>query len=219
MRQRQWVLMSAPSAVSGGCRFHGGCRPRWMESLGSTPSANDFRASAREGGNSPATTEQDHIAPPYWQSHQRHDSTVSYTSIRNLRPSAIRLEDHTEEASEQNKALWAKHVSIDDHVIVKGNSTGFGAYVVWNCTIETLDGGPMTIMKRYSEFDELRQNLLLSFPLSEAAIPELPSKSVISRFRTKFLEKRKAGLSHFLNCVLLNPEFSASPVLKNFLFS
>jgi hypothetical protein len=131
----------------------------------------------------------------------------------------ITLEDHTDEGSEQCKALWAKHVTIDDYVIVSGNAPAVGAYVVWNCTVETLDGGPMKIMKRYSEFDELRRKLERTFPHAGVAMPPLPPKSVISRFRPRFLERRKAGLAYFLNCVLLNPEFSGSPVLKEFLFS
>jgi hypothetical protein len=59
-----------------------------------------------------------------------------------------------------------------------------------------------------------------------------------ARFRPRFLERRKAGLSYFLkyvshivpiatprycltifSCILLNPEFAGSPVLKEFLFS
>lgn len=97
----------------------------------------------------------------------------------------------------------------------------------------------MNIRKRYSEFDEFRSRLILSFPNSEAAVPPLPPKSVISKFRPTFLEKRRAGLQYFLklvliipqlnlsvlttlcyrSCILLNPEFSGSPVLKDFLFS
>ncbi|KAI9811344.1 MAG: PX domain-containing protein ypt35 [Pycnora praestabilis] len=157
------------------------------------------------------------IPPPYWQ-HQRAGSYASVESTRPARSAGITLEDHTEESSDQCGALWAKSVSIDDHVIVSGSRTGVGAYVVWNCTVETLDGGPMVIRKRYSEFDELRAKLFKTFPNSEASMPPLPPKSVISKFRPKFLEKRREGLSYFLNCVLLNPEFSGSPVLKEFLF-
>jgi hypothetical protein len=76
------------------------------------------------------------VVPPYWQRHRRHVSSIS---IDPSRPSPIRLEDHTVEGSEQAKALWAKHVSIDDYVIVSGNAPGVGAYVVWSCTVETLD--------------------------------------------------------------------------------
>lgn len=56
----------------------------------------------------------------------------------------------------------------------------------------------MNIRKRYSEFDEFRHQLVLTFPGFEAAVPEIPPKSVISKFRPKFLEKRRAGLQYFL---------------------
>lgn len=56
----------------------------------------------------------------------------------------------------------------------------------------------MTIRKRYSEFDGFRRRLVQSFPGFKTAIPELPPKSVISKFRPRFLEKRRAGLQYFL---------------------
>jgi hypothetical protein len=56
----------------------------------------------------------------------------------------------------------------------------------------------MNICRRYSEFDDLRQRLVQTFPGFEAAVPVLPPKSVISKFRPKFLEKRRAGLQYFL---------------------
>ncbi|OCK80957.1 PX domain-containing protein [Lepidopterella palustris CBS 459.81] len=207
-----------------------------MESADSETRANGNASLPREDGGKPATTSasDSHIVIPlYWQRHQRNDSSLSYASLDIGRPPPITLEDHTQEGSDQCKALWARHVTIDDYVIVSGNAPGVGAYVVWNCTVETLDGGPMKIMKRYSEFDELRRKLVKTFPHAGAAMPPLPPKSVISRFRPRFLERRKAGLSYFLKyvpypssaspaslgCVLLNPEFSGSPVLKEFLFS
>ncbi|KAG0651776.1 PX domain-containing YPT35 [Hyphodiscus hymeniophilus] len=162
---------------------------------------------------SPVTT------PPYWvQSHQRTPSTISVESIA---AGAITLEDNTSAEDPKNKACWAKSVYIEDHVVINGNygrKTGIGAFVVWNITVDTLRGSSFRIRKRYSEFDDLRCKLLQTFPNSTAAMPPLPPKSVISKFRPKFLENRRAGLQYFLNCILLNPEFSGSPVLKEFLF-
>lgn len=104
-------------------------------------------------------------------------------------------------------------------------------------------GSYMNIRKRYSEFDDFRRKLTQSFPNFRAAVPELPPKSALFKFRPKFLEKRRAGLQYFLkygktqqlflcapcsyirltqsfcSCILLNPEFSGSPVLKDFLFA
>lgn len=64
----------------------------------------------------------------------------------------------------------------------------------------------MNIRKRYSEFDALRHRLMKSFPNFDAAVPSLPPKSVISKFRPKFLEKRRAGLQYFLKYVLMREE-------------
>lgn len=59
-------------------------------------------------------------------------------------------------------------------------------------------GSYMNIRKRYSEFDDLREKLVTSFPNFEAAVPPLPPKSVISKFRPRFLDKRRSGLQYFL---------------------
>lgn len=90
-----------------------------------------------------STEDEQQVVPPYWRrhSHQRSDSTFSAT-LDNHRPTPIRLEDHTEDDSEQSKVLWARHVTIDDYVIVSGSAPGVGAYVVWNCTVETINVCP-----------------------------------------------------------------------------
>ncbi|EEA22099.1 hypothetical protein TMatcc_008475 [Talaromyces marneffei ATCC 18224] len=161
------------------------------------------------------------VVPPYWR-HQRVLSRASLASSVDTYPSsnpAITLEDHTVDPNATTtRGLWARSVTIDDHVVVSGK-TGIGAYVVWMCNVQTLDGGPMMIPMRYSEFDELRSLLATAFPHACNALPPLPPKSVLFKFRPKFLESRRIGLQYFLNCVLLNPEFSGSPVLKDFLFA
>lgn len=77
------------------------------------------------------------VIPPYWHRHERNASHVSQSSLSRGAP--ITLEDHTADPnSETSRGLWARSVSIDDHVVVQG-MTGVGSYVVWNCTIYTLD--------------------------------------------------------------------------------
>ncbi|KUI57124.1 PX domain-containing protein YPT35 [Cytospora mali] len=187
-------------------------------------------------------------SPPYWQhghgalgsgygngalSHAHHNH-----SAESLVPGAITLQDNEAEEDgepterqrnsdelrtsygrDRNRACWAKSVEVTNYVIVNGSATNIGAFLVWNIRVETLSGPFMNIRKRYSEFDDFRHQLIRTFPNFAAAVPALPPKSVISKFRPRFLEKRRAGLQYFLNCILLNPEFSGSPVLKDFLFS
>ncbi|KAF2674301.1 Phox-like protein [Microthyrium microscopicum] len=80
-------------------------------------------------------------------------------------------------------------------------------------------GSTMSLHKRYSEFDTLRSHLSHTFPNSKQSLPKLPPKSALQKFQPKFLEKRREGLEYFLNCVICNPEFSASVIMKEFMFS
>lgn len=156
------------------------------------------------------------VSPPYWP-HKRTESHASQTSLP--APPPISLEDNTAPESPTKSSLWARSITIDDYVIVNGNPTGIGAYVVWNCIVQTLDGGPMTIRKRYSEFVDLRYRLIKNFPNStKKSLPSLPPKSAFYKFRPSFLEKRRQGLAYFLTCVMLNPEYAGSDAVKDFIF-
>ncbi|RYP12157.1 hypothetical protein DL765_007456 [Monosporascus sp. GIB2] len=166
---------------------------------------------------SPAMT-----SPPYWMHHSgpRHDRSVSNASVESIPTGGITLRDNeASSVDERGSACWARSVQVTDYVVVNGSATSVGAFVVYNIRVETLNGSYMNIRKRYSEFDDFRWRLIRTFPGFEAAVPELPPKSIISKFRPRFLEKRRAGLQYFLNCILLNPEFSGSPILREFLFS
>jgi hypothetical protein len=90
--------------------------------------------------------ERNSIVPPYWKRYSQSSLNGNgngngnpNASAENLAPPPIQLEDHTDAGSEQCKALWAKSVTVDDYVIVSGTAPGVGSYVVWNCTVETLD--------------------------------------------------------------------------------
>lgn len=185
--------------------------------------------SLHDGRDSASTPVQDKnlkdqaypTSPPYWL----RDRSTTQSTARSLEPPpAITLKDNTDDidspqdSAQAYKQLWARSITIDDYVVIKGNNAGIGAYVVWICKVETLDGSPMTVRKRYSEFDELRQNLLKAFPDStDTSLPPLPPKSAIYKFKPKFLEKRRAGLAYFLNCVMLSPQYASSIIVKDFI--
>jgi len=95
---------------------------------------------AGNDSNSPVTSP---ISPPYWvQGHQRSFSNVSVESVPN---GGITLRDNTDDEDVKNKACWAKSVQIEDHVIINGNRTGIGAFVVWNINVETLQVSCCTV--------------------------------------------------------------------------
>lgn len=156
------------------------------------------------------------LTPPHWL-HRRQES---YASVVDNKPAPITLEDHTEGPSEEQDAVWAKAIYIEDYVIISGSVPSVGSFVIWHCRIDTIDGGSMILRKRYSEFHELRQKLLLTFPKSEGAMPPFPPKSTIckrskcdpskafwtdrtlDKFRPSFLEKRRIGLGYWLTWVI-----------------
>ncbi|KAG6367953.1 hypothetical protein INS49_002153 [Diaporthe citri] len=205
-----------------------------------------IRHQEEEALETSAVTSPSVTSPPYWAHGHTTDGPGGASranhgnqSTESLVPGAITLQDNEAEdddgepadrqrsseetrtsyGRDRNRACWAKSVEVTNYVIVNSSATNIGAFVVWNIRVQTLSGPFMNIRKRYSEFDDFRHQLVSTFPNFEAAVPTLPPKSVISRFRPKFLEKRRAGLQYFLNCILLNPEFSGSPVLKDFLFA
>ncbi|KAF8543415.1 Phox homologous domain-containing protein [Trichophaea hybrida] len=136
-----------------------------------------------------------------------------------LQPVPITLEDHTVTPGENSPGLWARSAQVVDYTIISGSRTSLkkGAFVSWNCVIQTFEGAQFTVRKRYASFFLLHSQLKMSFPRSAQYLPNLPPKSLISKFRPKFLESRRQGLSYFLSCILLNPEFAGSPLVKDFL--
>lgn len=110
--------------------------------LVSTSDSNDIHngtVPSASHGVSSRTRAVSGVIPPYWH-HSRNSSRHSQISQTSLdRFPAITLEDHTEDPySETSRGLWAKSVTIDDYAVVQGK-TGIGAYVVWNCKVQTLD--------------------------------------------------------------------------------
>lgn len=150
----------------------------------------------------------------------RRGSSMSKGSedLAHLEPIPIRMEDHTTAPTEYSAGTWAFSVHVGDYSIV-GELDKAGSYVMWLVTIEAEEGAVIQARKRYSEFVTLREQLRSTFPNFTAALPELPPKSVVSKFRPSFLEKRRKGLEYFLSCVLLNPQYCGTPIVRSWIFS
>lgn len=128
-----------------------------------------------------------------------------------LPPEPIKLVDLSDEPS----YVWARDVRIGQYDIIEG-ATRAGAYVVYVVNITKVNGGNMTVMRRYSEIARFRDRLVEAFPDRRNEIPPLPPKTVVARFRPQFLEQRRRQLEYFLMCVLLNPAFASCKVVKEF---
>ncbi|KAK9454582.1 Phox homologous domain-containing protein [Dipodascopsis uninucleata] len=131
-------------------------------------------------------------------------------------PMPITLIDCSMDDTSFGGKMWAKSAWVGDYSVVSGTGKA-GAYVTWLCVVETLEGKTLKFRKRYSEFVQLQRQLRDEFVLLRAAIPALPPKSLISKFRPSFLEERRRGLEYFLACIILNPVFSGSDIVRQFI--
>ncbi|WWD18119.1 hypothetical protein CI109_102568 [Kwoniella shandongensis] len=105
--------------------------------------------------------------------------------------------------------VFARQVVIRGWKVVGGKSWTdmgkVGAYVVYDIDIGLRNGGNINILRRYTDFVNLRSALKARYPELEAAIPPLPGKAHISKFSEKFLEDRQPRLQRFLKGVVLHP--------------
>ncbi|KAM3503106.1 hypothetical protein MY10362_004401 [Beauveria mimosiformis] len=197
---------AAQTANSGDTKTHGAPSNGGLRCSSSSDGGGpEYDETATTAAESPTRSSPAVTMPPYWQNMPSRAARGRAASVQSSdssgRPTgAILLLDHEadDDAQDRNNACWARSVEIVDYTIVNGGATSIGAFVVWNVRVETLQGSYMDVRKRYSEFDTLRYRLMKSFPNFDAAVPSLPPKSVISKFRPKFLEKRRAGLQYFL---------------------
>lgn len=76
----------------------------------------------------------------------------------------------------------------------------------------------LTVMKRYSDFDQLVSNLSKDLGISVNDFPlELPPKKLISFRSGNLVNERKVGLTKFLNGLIRDTEFQNHPFVHEFL--
>jgi hypothetical protein len=98
------------------------------------------------------------LIPPYsLHNTNRPNGKANRDSYRSTRPVSsvsgsnfqIRLEDHVETPTDSSAYLWAESVIVKDWTVIEGALGSIGAFVIWNCRVETLSGGHLEIRKRY----------------------------------------------------------------------
>ncbi|KAG2200933.1 hypothetical protein INT47_003168 [Mucor saturninus] len=105
--------------------------------------------------------------------------------------------------------------AIVDHPLRIG--VGYGSYICYSCTILSDKGAPITVRKRYSDFVELREELIKQYPTLKRSIPKLPPKKVVGKFTPTFVEQRRRELEYFFKFVVLHPVVGASPIVRHWI--
>ncbi|KAF8066737.1 Phox homologous domain-containing protein [Lyophyllum atratum] len=120
----------------------------------------------------------------------------------------IWMDDKTGEA-----LAFARDVSISGWTNVGDKPEG--AYIVYDCTIQTKEGTVIHAHKRYRDFAVLESALRHTLPAHQRHfIPVLPPKTPLSRYRPAFLDRRRRRLQAWLSAVLLHPDVGGAPAVR-----
>ncbi|SAM00212.1 hypothetical protein [Absidia glauca] len=105
--------------------------------------------------------------------------------------------------------------AIVDHPLRIG--VGYGSYICYNCTVFSNKGTPITIRKRYSDFVNMRQQLIKLYPPMASSIPKLPPKKIVKKFDPAFVEQRRRELEYFFKYIVLHPTLGSTSAVKQWI--
>ncbi|KAI9263447.1 Phox homologous domain-containing protein [Phascolomyces articulosus] len=94
---------------------------------------------------------------------------------------------------------------------------GYGSYICYNCTVLSDKGPPISVRKRYSDFVDLRDELVKRYPRLKTSIPKLPPKKVVGKFTPSFVEQRRRDLEYFFKYVVLHPTIGNSATITHWI--
>ncbi|OZJ05837.1 hypothetical protein BZG36_00904 [Bifiguratus adelaidae] len=133
------------------------------------------------------------------------------------RPTAMtkRSDSYNSDDSYDTSGPFAKAVTVTRPHRV---GYGYGSYIVYTCSAITRTG-TISVLKRYSDFVTLREDLIRDCPGYRKGIPHLPPKKVVGNFNPTFIESRRRELEYFLAYVTLHPSLGTTPVVKKWFSS
>jgi len=96
---------------------------------------------------------------------------------------------------------------------------GMSAYITYTIstrtTIPEFGGGSFIVVRRFSDFDWLHDELVRLHP--GIVVPPVPDKAVVGRFSQEFIQARRRGLEKFLVRTAVHPALILSVTFRKFL--
>ncbi|KAI9505835.1 hypothetical protein BX070DRAFT_250709 [Coemansia spiralis] len=94
---------------------------------------------------------------------------------------------------------------------------GLDVHTEFKVVVHLSRGANMTVMRRYTEFELLRDAVCAKYPMFQERVPALPPKRAFGKFDDRFLTRRESGLQFFLAYVMLHPVIGCSGIIKQWL--
>ncbi|KAJ1718881.1 hypothetical protein LPJ53_006241, partial [Coemansia erecta] len=187
--------------------------------LGTSPPTSRLLQVEREveGSRPPANRRLSATQPPHdHPSNRIHPSDPSDPSSKHF--STLRLLDTPTEPT--TSETTTRHRTLADDVRIIGwvtRGSGLDVHTEFKVVVHLASGSNLTVMRRYTDFVELRAVLCEHYATFRKRIPELPAKRAFGKFDDKFLRKRESGLQFFLAYVMLHPVIGCSSVIRRWL--
>ncbi|KAJ1897848.1 hypothetical protein LPJ66_003122 [Kickxella alabastrina] len=133
---------------------------------------------------------------------------------------SLRLIDTPISSTPSEDTASTRYRTIADDVRIIGwvtKGSGLDIHTEFKVVVHLTKGENLTVMRRYTDFENLRDVLCERYYTFRKRIPELPSKKAFGKFEDKFLKKRESGLQFFLAYVMLHPVIGCSLSIKQWL--
>ncbi|KAJ2614003.1 hypothetical protein H4S08_001928 [Coemansia sp. RSA 1365] len=113
----------------------------------------------------------------------------------------------------------SRRTVVDDVRIIGWITRGSGldVHTEFKVIVHLTCGENLTVMRRYTDFELLREVLCERYRTFSKRIPALPRKKAFGKFEDRFLKKRENGLQFFLAYVMLHPVIGCSAVIRQWL--
>ncbi|KAJ2521870.1 hypothetical protein H4217_001120 [Coemansia sp. RSA 1939] len=108
---------------------------------------------------------------------------------------------------------------VDDVRIIGWVTRGRGldVHTEFKVVVHLTRGDNLTVMRRYTDFEILRDVICERYHTFRKRVPHLPRKKAFGKFEDSFLKKRENGLQFFLAYVMLHPVIGCSTVIRQWI--
>ncbi|KAJ2359173.1 hypothetical protein GGF43_000339 [Coemansia sp. RSA 2618] len=127
---------------------------------------------------------------------------------------------HLIDTSTTSNGAESRYKTIVDDVRIIGwvtRGSGLDVHTEFKVVVHMTRGENLTVMRRYTDFELLRDVLCERYRAFSKRIPHLPRKKAFGKFEDRFLKKRESGLQFFLAYVMLHPVIGCSSIIKQWL--
>ncbi|KAJ2849912.1 hypothetical protein IWW36_002297 [Coemansia brasiliensis] len=164
-----------------------------------------------------ANTDPGHMgySPPSFQ------PLLPYGQAQHIYHNTLSLLDQQSLANSSEGAAQSRPKTIVDDVRIIGWVTrgrGLDVHTEFKVLVHLSQRNEnLTVLRRYSDFELLRDVLCERFRTFSKRVPQLPRKKAFGKFENSFLKKRESGLQFFLAYVMLHPVIGCSSIIKQWL--